>query len=201
MAATRTKSEEADGFIPPKTSLGARLAALIFLGVLAWMGWAFGSDGAAYVQIARNAPTFVATEGKITMASVRQESQNHLPDVRFEYTVDGKRYKGSNHQSAESFKDAKLASRELQRYKVDAPIQVYVNPKDPTQATLSREIPMTAGLIRLFYATLSFGVMIFSIFVFIRVGKRTRALARSKYLLEQERIKRQAKVKDQAQPA
>lgn len=186
----RTKSEQADGFTPPKPSPFSIIAALLFLSALGWMGWAFGTDGLSYVQIAQEAPRFTPIQGKITSASTRRESQNFLPDIHFEYSVDGKTYKGNNRHSAEAFRDATLASRELQRYKIDHPVQLYYNPKNPTQATLSREIPMTPGLIRLLYSTLSLGAMVFSVVVFIRVGKRTRAIARSKYLLEQERIKR-----------
>ena len=187
----------------PRASWGARLAALIFLAALGWMSWAFGSAGLTYVQIARGAPDFVAVQGKITSASLRQESQNHLPDVRFEYEHGGKRYEGTNRHSAESFRDAKLARRELQRYPSGHEVTVYVNPKAPKQATLSREISMAPGLLRLAYGALSLGAMIFSMVVFVRVSKRQRALARSKHMLAQARAQRAASARgaDQAEPA
>lgn len=176
-----------DTFTPPPTKWSSRIAALIFLSVLATLGWAFASEGVKYLELAYGAPSYVAQQGKITKATLRTEAKNQVPEIAFEYEVAGKTYEGTNRYGASAYKDAKLARIELQRYKVGRPKTVYVNPKDPTQATLTQEVSKVPGLMRLGYGVLAFGAMIFCMVVFRRVIKRKRALARTKHVLAQAR--------------
>ena len=176
-----------DTFTPPPTKWSSRIAALIFLGVLAALGWAFTSEGVRYLDVAYGAPSYVAQKGKITKATLRTEANNQVPEITFEYEVGGKTYEGTNRYGANAYKDAKLARIELQRYKVGAAKTVYVNPDDPAQASLTQDVSKIPGLMRLGYGVLAFGAMIFCMVVFRRVIKRKRALARTKHILAQAR--------------
>lgn len=174
----------------PPTRWSSRIGVLIYLSILAGLGWAFASQGIEYLSVANNAPKYTPIQGKISSASIRTEAKNHLPDIKFEYQVDGKTYKGSNRYGAQSYRDNVLARQHIQRYQVNKPITVYVNPKNPEEAVISQDISKVPGLMRLTFGLIAFGAMIFSIVVFYRVVKRKRALAYSKHVLALERAKR-----------
>lgn len=156
----------------------------IIAGLLA-IGTGFGKEAWRGWSLVKDAPTFEAMQGTITHARTRSEGQDQVTDVGFAYTIDGKRYEGDNHATANSYRDAMLASRDVGRYSVNQKITLYVDPHDPSRATLSREVPTARAVVRTIYAALFYGIAIFSLVTYVRSRKRARVLAYAKELERQ----------------
>jgi hypothetical protein len=165
------------------------LLALMILALTAGLftiGTGFGKDAWEGWSLSQDAPGFETMQGTIKHARTRSEGQDHVTDVAFRYVVDGERYEGDNKATARSYRDAMLASRDANRYKVNQKVKLFVDPERPERATLSREVPTSRALVRSVYAALFYGIGIFTLITFWRSRKRSRVLAYAKHL-EQER--------------
>ncbi len=181
-----------DAFSPPRPHPLLLLTGLAILLALLALGFAFGREGAHYATLAARANTFSPTPALITGNGLRQESRNHLPDVRFSYTIQGKSYEGSNFYNARAFRDNKLASRESGRYKINQEVTVFVDPQDPKTALLTRDVNMVEGGLRLGFGALCLGAAIAAAIGMWRAYKRSIAMAYGRYLLAQGKATRQA---------
>lgn len=64
-----------------------------------------------------------------------------LPSVTYEYDFRGTKYEGKFSPSDDwSFSVERFASRTLQRYDVGSRVEVFVNPRDPSESTLKAGI-------------------------------------------------------------
>lgn len=188
-----------DDFQPPSSSWALRLTILAIVVAFSLVGTGFARDAVQAILLSRAAANFASVQGKITRSSLRTQGNNQVPDVRFEYTVDGRTYEADNHLFAISYRDGRLASRATARYKVNAPITVYYDPKEPARATLAREHDLRGPLVRGAFGLLFYGIAIFAVVTFFRSRKKARALAYAKHLakkreaaLEAERAARSA---------
>ena len=156
----------------------------LIAGLLA-IGTGFGKEAWRGWSLVQDAPSFEAIQGTITHARTRSEGKDQVTDVGFAYTIDGTRYEGDNHATANSYRDAMLASRDVGRYSVNQKITLYVDPHDPARATLSRDVPAARALVRTVYAALFYGIAIFSLITYVRSRKRARVLAHARELERQ----------------
>lgn len=180
------------------------LLVIVILAITAGLftiGTGFGRDAWAGWSLSQDAPSFRPHKGKITHARTRNEGQDHVTDVAFRYTVDGKKYEGDNRATAKSYRDAMLASRDANRYKVNQEVTLFVDPKNPARATLSRDVPTSRALVRSIYAALFYGIGIFTLITFWRSRKKAKVLAYAKHLerQRQEDLERSRRERQQQQ--
>lgn len=99
---------------------------------------------------------WTSTTGKITGNKIRVDetqddgSVRYLPEVYFEYEVDGARYEGKRvaFGSEPSFPSRKKVEAFLEAYPEEKSIDVFYNPEVPGEAVLSQTMrKMTANLI------------------------------------------------------
>lgn len=179
-------SAKKEEFDVPKSSWFVRLMILVVVLVLGTIGTGFAREAVDAYTLARDVGSFTSTKGEITRASVRSEGRDQVPEVKFNYKVHEKTYEGSNHYTASSYRDAKLASRDANRYKVGQTITVFYDADAPARAALSREIPLQRAYVRFAYGALFYGIAIFTIVTYIRSRKKMRVLAYAKHV-ERER--------------
>lgn len=118
------------------------LAGLMFAGVIVL----------AYVsklREMRRARKWVKTAGRITKSQVRAIKRTdsdgasnfeNEPLVAYEYTVNGKEYRGTRINFAERIGGADVGAT-LARYPVNQVVTVFYNPNNPKQAVLERDFP------------------------------------------------------------
>lgn len=179
-------------FVPPKTSIFLHLVMgllILAMGAIgtgfareAWQGWSLSHDVAGFQPV----------QGHISKVSTRNEGQDHVPDVRYVYTIEGQRHQGSNHATARSYRDAMLASRDANQHTINQPITVFVDPHDADRSTLSREVPTERAMVRTVYAALFYGIAAFVAITHFRARKKAKILAYSRHLERQ----RQAELDD-----
>ncbi|RMH15411.1 MAG: DUF3592 domain-containing protein [Gammaproteobacteria bacterium] len=75
-------------------------------------------------------------EGVITAASVTSEEDDLLPDIRFEYHYQGKRYEKTLQFPAGTTPMPDFGTHYVKKYPPGRQVTVYVNPAQPTEATL-----------------------------------------------------------------
>lgn len=184
-----TEDEE---FRAPGPSLGSLVAWFVIVAFAGTLGTMFAVSGWEYVRVALGAGGYVPTDATITEATVHQESQNHVPQVSFAYTYRGERYEADSRYTTRSFRDAKLARSELKRYKTGESLRVFVDPKHPERAVLTREVPWGRGGFRVGLALAFYTIIALAIYSFRRGRVRARAAARSAWLREQKQRERDA---------
>ncbi len=181
-------SAKKEEFDIPKSSWFVRIMILVVVLVLGTIGTGFAKEAVDAYTLSRDVSAFTSTKGEITRASVRSEGRDQVPEVKYNYTVKGQTYEGSNHYTASSYRDAKLASREANRYKVGQAVTIFYDAQTPSRSALSREIPLQRAYVRFAYGALFYGIAIFSIVTYIRSRKKMRVLAYAKHV-ERERQK------------
>ena len=192
MASARDENVEA-----PKSSWFVRIMILTVVLGLGTIGTGFAKEGVDAYLLSKDVTSFTSTKGEITRASVRSEGRDQVPEVKYVYSVHEQSYEGSNRYTASSYRDAKLASREANRYKVGQKITIYYDADKPSRSVLSREVPLQRAYVRLAYGALFYGIAIFSIVTYIRSRKKMRVLAYAKHvererqrMLDEERAER-----------
>ena len=176
---------------PRSSSTPSLLITLLILALaasLAAIGTGFASEALQGWSLVRDAPSFEAIPGTIIHARTRSEGQDQVPDVAFRYHLQGRAYEGDNHAVASSYRDARLASREANRYRANQKVTVYVDPRDPSRSSLSRQVPTARSAVRTAYALLFYGIALFVLFTLWRSRKRARVLAHAK-AIGQERAR------------
>lgn len=171
---------------PTKPSLLTRLLLLGLIIGACIIGTGFMSHTVKVWRLSQDAPTFKSSEGTITRATTRNEGKDRLPDIRYEYKVDGATYTGDNHLVAPSFRDAKLAARAANRWDVGQQVDVFYDAETPKRSTLHRDVPMQRAYVRGAYGLVFYGVALFIVFAYWRSRKRSRMLAYAKNI-EQRR--------------
>ena len=170
-------------FAPPKRSILGLLLVLFLAGSFGIVGIFFAKDALYGLLLHRDAPHFHPHPGKVTRASVETEGQDTLrPTVYFEYVVDGTTYTADDRPTAMVYKDGKLASRSLSAFTVGTPTLVYIDPKDPSRATLQREVPLASSLRRGAFSLVFLIVCLVMLITWWRTGKRQRVLAYAKHV-------------------
>lgn len=107
---------------------------------------------------AKESESWPFTEGEVVANDVRIDEIDdedftrvrYIPQVRFEYQVDGQSYTGKriSYGSDPSFNSRQKALDFLNQFPVGNPVRVFYNPEKPQEAVLSQELrKMTAGLI------------------------------------------------------
>jgi hypothetical protein len=122
-------------------------------------------------QKASAAKTWEETPCKITRSEVTSRSEfrdgrhrtYYTPDLAYTYTVNGKEYGGSRYDFAEGSSTSRGKARDIvEANPVGAERVCYVNPEQPSQAVLNRDVPTVAliGVIGLFLALIGLGGMV-----------------------------------------
>lgn len=177
-------------FVPPRPSWIGRILSALFLLSFLVVGGAFLRDGGKHLYVASRAGSFIETTGKITHVGVRPEANNSLPEVAFTYEHGGQTHKWDNRYNAVAFKDPALARAQIERYRIGAPITVYVDPAEPGRALTSRDVPLNEAGLRVFIGLVFVGVAGF-VGVKLKEGERRRvAFAYQRHILEQRQGKR-----------
>jgi len=177
-------------FVPPRPSWAGRILSLLFLLSFFVVGGAFLRDGGKHLHVASRADSFIEAKGVVTHVGVRPEANNSLPEVDYSYTYEGKDYKWDNRYNAVAYKDATLARNQIARYKIGAPITIYIDPSDPSRALTSREVPLNEAALRVFIGAVFVGVAGF-VGVKLREGERRRvAYAYQRHVLAQRAASR-----------
>lgn len=101
----------------------------------------------------KNAQSWHKTTGRVTHSEVRAQKRRNMDDheqtrsvpvVKYEYTVNGKRFSGDRISMAEIIPESDIEST-LDRYPVGKEVTVYYNPSNPRQAVLERDLPVDFG--------------------------------------------------------
>jgi hypothetical protein len=79
----------------------------------------------------------------------------YVPRIVFTYQVDRNSFEGDNVGWSGSASTPALAEKYVKRYALQAPVDVFYNPQDPTQSTLAPGGGMIAGLLWLLAAILA----------------------------------------------
>jgi hypothetical protein len=104
------------------------------------------------------------TSGRITRAEVQTAVQTHsrpnsgrrydvtmyVPRIIYTYQVDGNSFEGDNTGTSGSANTPAFAEKYVKRYPLQTPVQVFYDPKDPTQSTLAlpgKMLPLALWLI------------------------------------------------------
>ena len=157
---------------PPKAALafgGAALVVFLALGITGiatdeggWIGVAFALVLPVVIVIAvlvklaevKRAAAWTRTTARIVRSEMAKETrfdkQVEVPKVEFEYTVKFHRFRGNRVSLGEYISGPQV----LQRYGVGSSVPAYVNPDDPTEAVLERDLPKFFGAIWVFVAAL-----------------------------------------------
>lgn len=156
----------------PKAALAfGAVALLVFLALVvtalatdqgAWIGVAFVLVVPVVIVIAamvkqgevKRAAGWTKTTARIVRSEMAKETrfdkQVEVPKVEFEYTVRFHRFRGDRVSLGEFVSGPQV----LQRYRVGASVPAYVNPDDPTEAVLERDLPRFFGAVWAFAAAL-----------------------------------------------
>ncbi len=120
-----------------------------------WIGVAFALVLPVVIVIAvlvkqaevKRAAAWTKTTARIVRSEMAKETrfdkQVEVPKVEFEYTVKFHRFRGDRVSLGEYVSGAQV----LERYRVGASVPAYVNPEDPTEAVLERDLPKFFGAI------------------------------------------------------
>jgi len=192
---TETEDEE---FKAPGPSIAQLAVWFVIVGFAGTLGTMFASSGWEYARVAIGARSYVPVSAIITEATVNQESQNHVPQVSFEYTYEGERFEADSRYTTRSFRDAKLARSALKKYRTGESLDVFVDPKHPERAVITRDVPWGRGGFRVGLALAFYTIIGLAIYSFRRGRIRARAAARSAWLREQKEKEREAKRKARA---
>jgi hypothetical protein len=76
------------------------------------------------------------TEGEIAKSAPGLKINDLLPEIVFNYTVDGRRYTKSQEFPSDLTPDKEFTDTYLNKYPVGAKVRVFYDPHDPEQATL-----------------------------------------------------------------
>ncbi len=171
-----------------RTSIWVHLFIFVVAALMFTLGTAFARDAWQGWSLVRDIDRFEEHPGVIVHARTNQEGKDFVTDIAFRYVVDQKNYEGNNHATAMSYRDAKLASRDANRYRANQKVTLYVDPQQPARATLSRDVPTGRSVVKSIYALLFYGIGIFSLVTHWRSRKKARVLA---YARELERQRQQ----------
>src|SRR5688572_15446150 len=156
----------------PKAALAfGGVALLVFLALViaalatdqgGWIGVAFALVLPIVIVIVvmvkqaevKRAAGWTKTTARIVRSEMAKETrfdkQVEVPKVEFEYTVKFHRFRGHR----VSLGDYVSGPQVLERYRVGASVPAYVNPDDPTEAVLERDLPKYFGAIWAFAGAL-----------------------------------------------
>lgn len=84
------------------------------------------------------------SEVRTTYARERRRDPSYRADIVYEYSVDGKTYRGTNVSYAKGFFDG--ASTTVSRYPQGSVVDVHYHPRDPATAVLDPGAGPTPGL-------------------------------------------------------
>jgi hypothetical protein len=126
----------------------ARTPLVVVLGLFALVMAVFARMVGLEARAVKKWPT---TAGRITQSEVVTTTQEHrrarsgrvryvtmyVPRIVFTYQVDGTSFKGDNIGWSGSASTPALAEKYVKRYALQAPVEVFYNPQDPTKSTLA----------------------------------------------------------------
>lgn len=143
-----------------------------FFIVLLLLGLFFTAFGVYFIALGNEARTWPETEGTILSVTIRTDilmagspgltpeerkrRREYFPSISYRWEVDGQAYTGSLYRlgtTHEKYGEREQAVAAATRYKNGAPIAVYYNPKDPSQAVLDKAasagvfVPLPFGLL------------------------------------------------------
>jgi hypothetical protein len=121
--------------ILPPIGLGLWIYFVIYQQYLAWR-WG------------RKSQEWPSIQGKVTSSKVRSDNnrrssrRNYYPEIRYEYTIEDKVYRGKRYQFGISlyYYGQDLTQAILHEYNVGKKVKVYYNPDNPKLATLQTGI-------------------------------------------------------------
>ncbi|MEA5479118.1 DUF3592 domain-containing protein [Pseudanabaena galeata UHCC 0370] len=94
------------------------------------------------------------TTGEILASNIEEDSDGWYPHVRYEYTVERKRYASERlYFYAVNGSTKRDANKHLSSYPVGKTITIYYNPMKPEEAVLDRNVPLWRHFFWLFFAS------------------------------------------------
>lgn len=92
--------------------------------------------GWVIIAKARKTKTWPSTEAEIVKSKPGLEHHDLLPDIMFNYTVDGRTYTRTQEFPSDLTPGKEFTDSFLEKYPTGTRVPVYYNPYDPEEATL-----------------------------------------------------------------
>lgn len=115
------------------------------------------------ILLAQNARAWVATPGTVTISKmveddIGDDSNDMKHEMSYAYVVNGQRYVSNRLDISRihASQEAEDVQKQIEAHPVGSPITCYVNPADPSQATIGREV----GWPEIIVGTLSVAIII-----------------------------------------
>lgn len=144
----------------------------VVFGVFLLLGVLFTLFGVYFIALGNESGSWPETQGTIVSVTIRTDSymagnaaltpeqrerrRRYFPSITYRWEVDGQSYTGSRYQlgtTHEKYKERDEAVAAAAKYRNGAPIAVYYDPEDPSQAVLDKSasgavwVPLPFGLL------------------------------------------------------
>lgn len=119
------------------------IGVLLFAGVFLYLGWEFVRMEIGFVRGGSASESWPAVDGQIITSTITSSyrsgssREKHIPVVEFEYSVEGKSFRGDRIRFATSiYSDYKSAEVVTKRYSVGRTVPVFYDPEDASNSVL-----------------------------------------------------------------
>lgn len=144
----------------------------VFFAILLLLGVFFTLFGAYFIALGNEARSWPETEGTVVSVTIRswtpgagnqgrtraqrERLREYYPEITYRWEVDGQSYTGSRYTlgtTHEKYDERDEAVAAAVKYRNGAPIPVYYDPKDPSEAVLDNStsgavfVPLPLGLL------------------------------------------------------
>jgi len=144
----------------------------VFFAILLLLGLFFALFGVYFIALGNESGSWPETQGTIVSVTIRTDSylagnaastpeqkergRRYYPSITYRWEVDGRSFTGSRYRlgtTHEKFEEREQAVVAAARYRNGAPISVFYDPEDPSQAVLDRSasgavwVPLPFGLL------------------------------------------------------
>ena len=94
------------------------------------------------------------TTGEVLESNLEEDSEGWYPHVRYEYTVERKRYVSERlYFYSASGSTKRGANKHLSPYAVGKTVTIYYDPAKPEEAVLNKHVPLRRHFFHLFFAS------------------------------------------------
>ena len=119
------------------------IGVLLFVGVFLYLGWEFVRQEIGFVRGGSASESWPTVDGQIISSTITStystggSSEKNTPVVEFEYSVEGKSFRGDRIRFATStYADYKSAEVVTKRYSVGRTVPVFYDPEDVSNSVL-----------------------------------------------------------------
>lgn len=152
----------------PSTGITGKLFTSLFGLVFGSMGLFFMVMMISGIRQSMQLKSWLPTDCVIETAEVRDNGEDYRFTVQYCYEYEGKSYIGSRYKTGDDYRFDDVATKQtlLSTYAPGTHVRCYVNPKEPSRATLERNTSMLPGLGTVLFASIfvmiGYGMIIFT---------------------------------------